>query len=86
MVPLLDALVEKLSGLDVFTQASIEGIYHDYSLASRIGLGDLVHPTRLAISGVSFGPGLFELMEALGKEIVIRRIKTAAIKIKEIQV
>jgi glutamyl-tRNA synthetase len=83
IVPVLQSLVDKLSGLDAFTQAAIDSIYHDYAETSGIGLGDLVHPTRLAISGVSFGPGLFELMEILGKETVIRRIKTAIDKIRQ---
>ena len=36
--------------------------------------GKLIHPLRLAVTGVSVGPGLFELLEVLGKEIVLRRI------------
>jgi len=81
-VAALQSLIAKLSGLDVFTQAALEGLYHDYAQTSGIGLGDLVHPSRLAISGVSFGPGLFELMEVLGKETVIRRMTMAIEKIK----
>jgi glutamyl-tRNA synthetase len=84
IVPVLQTLVDKLSGLDALTQAAIDSIYQDYAETSGIGLGDLVHPTRLAISGVSFGPGLFELMETLGKETVIRRMKTAIDKIRQL--
>jgi glutamyl-tRNA synthetase len=82
-VPVLLSLVEKLSALEAFTQAALDAMYHKYSQSSGIGLGELVHPSRLAISGVSFGPGLFELMEALGRETVIRRMKTAIDKIQE---
>jgi glutamyl-tRNA synthetase len=42
-----------------------------------------VHPVRLAISGVSYGPGLFELMELLGRERVVARMKTAAERIEK---
>jgi glutamyl-tRNA synthetase len=83
---MLAGLVEKISAAGPFSRVALEGIFHDYSQASGIGLGDLVHPTRLAVSGVSFGPGLFELMEALGKETTIRRMKTAVNAIKEIQI
>jgi glutamyl-tRNA synthetase len=79
----LASLVEKLSSIEPFEHSALDALYHEFSLASGIGLGDLVHPTRLAISGVSFGPGLFELMEALGKETVVRRMKTAIDRIKE---
>jgi glutamyl/glutaminyl-tRNA synthetase len=37
----------------------------------------LIHPTRLAVSGVSFGPGLFEMLEVLGRETVLRRMQNA---------
>jgi glutamyl-tRNA synthetase len=40
-------------------------------------LGDLVHPLRLACTGVGGGPGLFELMEVLGRETCLRRIHRA---------
>jgi glutamyl-tRNA synthetase len=43
----------------------------------------LIHPTRLAISGVSGGPGLFEMMEVLGRTTVVRRLRKAADLIRE---
>ncbi|MDM8003893.1 MAG: hypothetical protein QUS66_13535 [Bacteroidota bacterium] len=33
-----------------------------------------IHPLRMAVSGVKGGPGLFELLEILGKEKVLLRI------------
>jgi glutamyl-tRNA synthetase len=42
----------------------------------------LIHPARLALSGRTIGPGLFEMMELLGKETVIRRLLYAANKFK----
>jgi glutamyl-tRNA synthetase len=73
---------EKLSAIEPFTQAILEKTFHEIAEAEGLSLGALVHPTRLAISGVSFGPGLFELMEVLGKETVIRRIEKAINKIQ----
>jgi glutamyl-tRNA synthetase len=48
-------------------------------LAEELGVsaGKLIHPTRLAVSGVGFGPGLFEMLEALGRETVLRRLRKA---------
>jgi glutamyl-tRNA synthetase len=37
-------------------------------------LGPLVHPTRVALTGKTYGPGLFELMAVLGPERVRRRL------------
>jgi len=47
-----------------------------------IGKGKLIHPLRLAVSGQSTGPGMFDLLIILGKDEVINRINTALVKIK----
>ncbi|MBI1805374.1 MAG: glutamate--tRNA ligase [Ignavibacteriae bacterium] len=44
--------------------------------------GGLIHPTRLAISGVGVGPGLFDMLYILGRDESIRRIITAIEKIR----
>ena len=40
-------------------------------------LGPVVHPTRVALTGKTVGPGLFELMSVLGPERMIRRLERA---------
>ncbi|MBX3117688.1 MAG: glutamate--tRNA ligase [Fimbriimonadaceae bacterium] len=40
-------------------------------------LGPIVHPTRVALTGKTVGPGLFELMSVLGPDRMIRRIDRA---------
>jgi glutamyl-tRNA synthetase len=42
-----------------------------------IGIGKLIHPLRLAVSGVGSGPGVFDIVDTLGKEETIRRINKA---------
>lgn len=37
-------------------------------------LGPVVHPTRVVLTGKTFGPGLFELMAVLGPERIRRRV------------
>jgi glutamyl-tRNA synthetase len=73
----LKVLLGKLESMEVFDAASLEKVYHEYAEQTGSQPGQIIHPTRLAISGVSFGPGLFELMGVLGKEVVIRRIRKA---------
>ena len=76
-VNILNGLVSRIESCTEFTHDKIESIYKEHSESSSIPAGKLIHPTRLAISGVSFGPGLFELMAVLGKETVIRRMQKA---------
>jgi len=48
----------------------------------NVGAGKLIHPVRLAISGVSGGPGLYDILFILGKEKSINRINKALEQIK----
>jgi glutamyl-tRNA synthetase len=47
-----------------------------------IGKGKLIHPLRLAVSGQSTGPGMFDLLFILGKDEVLNRINYAIEKLK----
>jgi glutamyl/glutaminyl-tRNA synthetase len=40
-------------------------------------IGPVVHPTRVALTGKTFGPGLFELMSVLGPERMVQRLRRA---------
>jgi glutamyl-tRNA synthetase len=66
-----------LASLGTFDHASVEGAVR--SVAERLGLGasKLIHPLRLAVTGVSTGPGQFELMVVLGRDVCLRRIDRA---------
>ncbi|MDZ7392372.1 MAG: glutamate--tRNA ligase [candidate division KSB1 bacterium] len=78
---LMAAFVEALSALEEFDKGRIEQVVR--STAERLGIGAdrLIHPTRLAVSGVSVGPGLFDMLEVLGKEVVLRRMRQAIAKL-----
>ncbi len=77
VLPLLDALLERLAGQEPFVQSDLEALYRGLAGELGVAAGKLIHPTRLAVSGVSFGPGLFEMLEALGRETVVRRLRRA---------
>ncbi|HUI91873.1 MAG TPA: glutamate--tRNA ligase [Chitinivibrionales bacterium] len=78
----LTSLVDKLVPAEPFSKDALDALYHKFAADSGTQIGELVHPSRLAISGASFGPGLFEMMETLGKDVVLRRMKRAIEKIK----
>jgi glutamyl/glutaminyl-tRNA synthetase len=54
-------------------------------LSEELGIAaaKLIHPVRLALTGFGVSPGLFELMEVLSKEVVLRRINNAIIFLKK---
>jgi glutamyl-tRNA synthetase len=76
-LPLFGVLLSRLEALEPFNREALEGLYRRLAVDLGVSAGKLIHPTRLAASGVSFGPGLFEMLEMLGKETVLRRLKGA---------
>lgn len=75
---LVRAYADRLSSLDAFTADSTEGALRNLAEERGVGAGRIIHSVRLAVSGVTFGPGLFEMLELLGKETVVRRLRRAA--------
>ena len=48
---------------------------------AECGAGRLIHPVRLAVSGVGGGPGLYDLLYLVGREECLSRIDTALEKL-----
>lgn len=68
---------DTLKNVELFNAHNTEEAYRKLIDELKISSGALFHPTRLAISGRTFGPGLFDIMELLGKERTIERINKA---------
>jgi len=76
-------LITKFSELDPFDEENMESVLRGLSEELNCKAGELIHPVRLGVSGMTFGPGLFELLEVLGKEKVIKRLEKFVIYIEE---
>ena len=74
---LLAAYADRLEQAETFDEASVEAILRELAEEHEAGAGRIIHPTRLAVSGVSFGPSLFHMMAVLGREACVRRIRRA---------
>lgn len=74
---LLIEFTERLTKIDDFTASILEMELRSFANEKGIKASELIHPIRLAITGMRVSPGLFDVMETLGKETTIRRIKTA---------
>jgi glutamyl-tRNA synthetase len=78
---LLLEFTSQIEAMPEFTSSSIEAELKLFCSAKGIKVGEMVHPIRLAVSGSSFGPSLYHLLETLEKSVVIRRIKLATERI-----
>ncbi len=81
-LPLLEQCVVALREDTVFDLASTEAVYNKIATENDISLGKLVHPTRLALTGRTVSPGLFDVMVLLGKENTLQRLESAVDFIK----
>ena len=82
---LLEKLMEEFGKLENPSKEDFEKAMRGLAESIGIGVGKLIHPVRLALSGVGQGPGIFDLIHILGKEETIERIKIALSKIKHSQ-
>ncbi len=78
----LSALAETLAAVEPFDVPTIEAAVR--GLAERLGVKPpaLMQATRLAVSGSSASPGLFEMLALLGRETVAARLLRAGVFIK----
>lgn len=67
----------RLETLSDFTASAIEAELKAFCDAKGVKTAEMVHPIRLAVSGASFGPSLFQMLEIIGKEATLRRVKRA---------
>lgn len=74
---LLD-LVERFSKVADWTAPSLEAVVKELSQGQ--GMGPWVHPIRVAVSGRGEGIGLFEMLQLLGREKTLARLRCAAEK------
>jgi glutamyl-tRNA synthetase len=74
---LLEAAREALTATGSFDVASVEGALSP--LPDRLGVkpGKLYQPIRVAITGSTVSPGIFESLSALGREEALARIDAA---------
>jgi len=78
---LLRKIRDVFANLENHTKEDFEQALTNVATELNIGKGKLIHPLRLAISGISTGPGVFDIVTILGKDEVIKRIDTALVKI-----
>ncbi|TXH34695.1 MAG: glutamate--tRNA ligase [Rhodospirillaceae bacterium] len=73
-VDLLTKLHGELAQLDDWTAAAIEAAVRKFVETNGVKLGQVAQPLRAALTGSTTSPGMFEVMEVLGKEECLGRL------------
>jgi glutamyl-tRNA synthetase len=74
---LLAAMRERFAALGSFTAEVLEKALQSLAAEKGVEIGEIIHPVRVAVSGLGVGPGLFEMLEVLGRERVLARMAKA---------
>jgi glutamyl-tRNA synthetase len=70
----LQALRDGYAGLPAFTKEALEAELRSTAEERGIKAGVLIHPTRMALSGQTAGPPLFDVIEVVGREAGLRHL------------
>jgi glutamyl-tRNA synthetase len=65
---------ESLAVADKFDAVGIEQTIRELAARAGVKAADFIHPLRVAVTGQSVSPGIFEVCAILGRDIVRRRI------------
>ena len=74
VVPHLDAWREELELLNPFDATTLEGRLRTLAAARGIKAGALIHATRVGITGQAVSPGIFEVLELVGRDRAVARL------------
>lgn len=77
MKDVLKDLTGRLSLSEPFTAGEIQKVFEGIMEERGLKLGTIAQPVRVALTGGTMSPGIFEVMEILGKDEVIKRLKRA---------
>ncbi|HYE76202.1 MAG TPA: glutamate--tRNA ligase family protein, partial [Blastocatellia bacterium] len=75
---LLPELADHFAKLTEFTHDSTEAALREFAEAKGVKSGLLINASRTALTGQSVGPGMFDVIVAIGQERTVERLKHAA--------
>ncbi|NNG46733.1 MAG: glutamate--tRNA ligase, partial [Deltaproteobacteria bacterium] len=81
--PLFEEIAGELAGLPDFTPAAMEPVLQQAAEKRGAKLGKVAQPVRVALTGGTVSPGIFEVMDVLGRDEVVERLTVAARRIRE---
>jgi glutamyl-tRNA synthetase len=72
---MIGALLRDLSALTTWTTASTEEAIRSFAERAQVKLGSVAQPVRAALTGRTTSPGIFDVLDVLGREESIGRLR-----------
>ncbi len=73
----LTGIAQVYEALPEFTDTALETAARAYAKENGYKAGQIFHPVRVAVSGRTHGPTLFKMLEYMGRETVLARLRKA---------
>lgn len=83
-LPILELSIQRLAALPGWDHFALETVFQGLVDQTELKMKQIAPPIRLALTGKTASPGLFEVMEVLGKEKTVSRIQKAIEFIQEL--
>jgi len=78
-------MVEEIEGMHHLTSSAAESFVKSYIADHELSFGAILPIWRIGVSGTMKGPDLFEMMELLGKEEVVSRMRASLKRFADIK-
>jgi glutamyl-tRNA synthetase len=76
--PRLSGLADLLQAQSAFDRGSLEAAIKGWLEPQGVPIGELAQPARVALTGRKASPGLFEVLEVLGPQRSVGRLRAGA--------
>lgn len=70
----LQEMSTRLGNLAEFDQAGIEQVFGEMVAERGVKLGKVAQPVRVALTGSTVSPGIYEVIDVLGKDVTLKRL------------
>jgi glutamyl-tRNA synthetase len=74
---LLKRFIEHIEAVELFHPETLESALKSVVEDAEKKVGDLIHPVRVAVTGTTVGPGLYDCLVILGREKSLDRLRDA---------
>ncbi len=75
MAPILTKLAQRFDSAKEFSKGSLEGIFKTVLEESGLKMGQLAQPVRVALTGRAISPGIFDVIDLLGRDATMMRLR-----------
>ncbi len=73
----VELLIAKLEAIEDFNEKALEDAFKEVMEQTGLKLGKIAQPVRVALTGKTASPGIFEIIEIIGKKKVVARLEEA---------